>query len=83
MAIAPAPAASAAPLLFFSLARFARLVRRLLSLLRRALLLLLRALLLLALLRREELSAATIPWLLQMSTADGEKRSALQQGSLW
>lgn len=41
------------------------------------------ALLLLALLRRPELALATIPWLLQMSTADGEKRSALQQGDLF
>jgi hypothetical protein len=40
-------------------------------------------LLLLALLRRPELKAATIPWLLQMSTLDGEKRDALQQGSLF
>jgi DNA polymerase-3 subunit epsilon len=41
------------------------------------------ALLLRALLQRPELAQATIPWLLQMSTADGEKRSALQQGSLF
>lgn len=41
------------------------------------------ALLLRALLRRPELAHATIPWLLQMSTADGGKRSALQQGSLF
>ena len=41
------------------------------------------ALLLRSLLQRPELASATIPWLLQMSTADGEKRSALQQGSLW
>ena len=41
------------------------------------------ALLLLALLRRAELSAATIPWLLQMSTTDGGKRGALQQGDLF
>lgn len=41
------------------------------------------ALLLLALLRRPELAEATIPWLLQMSTSDGEKRSALQQGDLF
>lgn len=40
-------------------------------------------LLLLALLRRPELAQATIPWLLQMSTLDGEKRDALQQGSLF
>jgi hypothetical protein len=26
---------------------------------------------------------ATIPWLLQMSTQDGDKRDALQQGSLF
>jgi hypothetical protein len=25
----------------------------------------------------------TIPWLLQMSTTDGEKRDALQQGDLF
>jgi len=41
------------------------------------------ALLLRALLRRPELKAATIPWLLQMSTLDGEKRGALQQGDLF
>jgi DNA polymerase-3 subunit epsilon len=41
------------------------------------------ALLLLALLRRPELKDATIPWLLQMSTLDGEKRGALQQGNLF
>jgi len=41
------------------------------------------ALLLLALLRRPELASATIPWLLQMSTPDGEKRSGLQQGDLF
>jgi DNA polymerase III epsilon subunit-like protein len=41
------------------------------------------ALLLQALLRRPELANATIPWLLQMSTQDGEKRDALQQGSLF
>ncbi|HEX7631631.1 MAG TPA: 3'-5' exonuclease [Lacunisphaera sp.] len=41
------------------------------------------ALLLRALLQRPELAQATIPWLLQMSTVDGEKRSALQQGSLF
>lgn len=41
------------------------------------------ALLLLALLKRAELAGATIPWLLQMSTVDGEKRDALQQGSLF
>jgi DNA polymerase-3 subunit epsilon len=40
------------------------------------------ALLLRALLQRAEFAPATIPWLLQMSTADGEKRSALQQGEL-
>jgi DNA polymerase-3 subunit epsilon len=39
--------------------------------------------LLLALLRRPEFAAATIPWLLQMSTLDGDKRGALQQGSLF
>jgi DNA polymerase III epsilon subunit-like protein len=41
------------------------------------------ALLLLHLLRRPELAAATIPWLLQMSTLDAEKRDALQQGDLF
>lgn len=41
------------------------------------------ALLLLDLLKRPELAAATIPWLLQMSTADGEKRDQLQQGDLF
>lgn len=41
------------------------------------------ALLLLALLRRPELAEATIPWLLQMSTPDGDKRSALQQRNLF
>jgi DNA polymerase III epsilon subunit-like protein len=41
------------------------------------------ALLLQALLARPELSAATIPWLLQMSTLDGDKRGALQQGDLF
>lgn len=41
------------------------------------------ALLLLALLRRPELAHATIPWLLQMSTLDGEKRDALQQRELF
>lgn len=41
------------------------------------------ALLLLHLLRRPELSAATIPWLLQMSTPDPEKRGALQQHELF
>lgn len=41
------------------------------------------ATLLLALLRRPEFAGATIPWLLQMSTADGGKRGALQQGSLF
>lgn len=41
------------------------------------------ALLLLHLLRRPELANVTIPWLLQMSTTDGEKRGELQQGSLF
>ena len=41
------------------------------------------ALLLQALLQRPELAAATIPWLLQMSTLDGGKRDALQQGDLF
>ncbi len=40
------------------------------------------ALLLRALLQRAEFAQATIPWLLQMSTADADKRSALQQGEL-
>lgn len=41
------------------------------------------AVLLLALLRRPEFTAATMPWLLQMSTVDPAKRSALQQGDLF
>lgn len=41
------------------------------------------AVLLLALLRRPEFAAATIPWLLQMSTLDPGKRAALQQGDLF
>ncbi|MFI5335343.1 MAG: 3'-5' exonuclease [Opitutales bacterium] len=41
------------------------------------------ALLLLALLRRPEFAAVTLPWLLQMSTLDPQKRGALQQGDLW
>ena len=41
------------------------------------------ALLLRALLRRPELAAATIPWLLQLSTLDADKRGALQQGDLF
>ena len=41
------------------------------------------ALLLRALLRRPELAEATVPWLLQMSTLDGGKRDALQQGGLF
>ena len=41
------------------------------------------ALLLRSFLQRPEFAAATIPWLLQMSTLDGEKRGALQQGDLW
>ncbi|MBI2814823.1 MAG: 3'-5' exonuclease [Opitutae bacterium] len=41
------------------------------------------ALLLRALLRRPELAEATIPWLLQMSTLDADKRGALQQGELF
>jgi DNA polymerase-3 subunit epsilon len=41
------------------------------------------ALLLLALLRRPELAEATVPWLLQMSTADAQKRAGLQQGDLF
>lgn len=41
------------------------------------------ALLLLALLRRSEFAAATLPWLLQMSTLDPQKRGAMQQGDLF
>lgn len=41
------------------------------------------ALLLRALLRRPEFSGATIPWLLQMSTLDPERRGAMQQGDLF
>lgn len=41
------------------------------------------ALLLREFLRRPEGAAATIPWLLQMSTLDGTKRDALQQGDLF
>jgi DNA polymerase-3 subunit epsilon len=41
------------------------------------------ALLLLALLKRPELASATIPWLLQMSTLDADKRGAMQQGNLF
>lgn len=41
------------------------------------------ALLLRTLLQRPELAQATIPWLLQMSTLDGGKRDALQQGDLF
>jgi DNA polymerase III epsilon subunit-like protein len=41
------------------------------------------ALLLLALLKRPEFASATIPWLLQMSTLDPQKRGALQQGDLF
>jgi len=41
------------------------------------------ALLLLVLLRRPEFSGATIPWLLQMSTLDPERRSAMQQTDLF
>jgi DNA polymerase-3 subunit epsilon len=41
------------------------------------------ALLLQTFLRRGEFAAATLPWLLQMSTIDGEKRDALQQGNLF
>jgi DNA polymerase-3 subunit epsilon len=41
------------------------------------------ALLLRALLQRPEFAAATIPWLLQMSTLDADKRGALQQGNLF
>lgn len=41
------------------------------------------ALLLTSFLLRPELAEATIPWLLQMSTADGQKRSGLQQETLF
>ena len=41
------------------------------------------ALLLLALLRRPQFSAATLPWLLQMSTLDPGRRGAMQQGDLF
>jgi DNA polymerase III epsilon subunit-like protein len=41
------------------------------------------ALLLNQLLARPEFTEATIPWLLQMSTLDGDKREALQQGDLF
>jgi DNA polymerase III epsilon subunit-like protein len=41
------------------------------------------ALLLRALLERPEFAAATVPWLLQMSTLDADKRGALQQGDLF
>jgi DNA polymerase-3 subunit epsilon len=41
------------------------------------------ALLLVQLLRRPELAEATLPWLLQMSTADAQKRASLQQGDLF
>jgi DNA polymerase-3 subunit epsilon len=41
------------------------------------------ALLLQAFLRRPECADATLPWLLQMSTVDGAKRDALQQGDLF
>ena len=41
------------------------------------------ALLLRAFLQRPEQAGATIPWLLQMSTLDPDKRGALQQGDLW
>ena len=41
------------------------------------------ALLLLGLLQRSECVGATIPWLLQMSTLDPEKRGEMQQGGLF
>jgi DNA polymerase-3 subunit epsilon len=41
------------------------------------------ALLLLSFLRRPEFAPATIPWLLQMSTLDADKRGAMQQGGLF
>jgi DNA polymerase-3 subunit epsilon len=41
------------------------------------------ALLLQAMLQRAEFARATIPWLLQMSTLDPQKRGALQQGGFF
>jgi DNA polymerase III epsilon subunit-like protein len=41
------------------------------------------ALLLQGLLAHPRLAEATLPWLLQMSTADAGKRSAMQQGDLF
>lgn len=41
------------------------------------------ALLLQTLLQRPEISGATIPWLLQMSTLNADRRDALQQGDLF
>jgi len=41
------------------------------------------ALLLQWLLKLPEMASATIPWLLQMSTLDPDKRSAMQQRDLW
>jgi DNA polymerase-3 subunit epsilon len=41
------------------------------------------ALLLTHVLRRAELVESTLPWLLQMSTADAKKRADLQQGDLF
>ena len=41
------------------------------------------ALLLRAFLQRPEYAEATVPWLLQMSTLDPDKRGALQQGDLF
>jgi DNA polymerase III epsilon subunit-like protein len=41
------------------------------------------ALLLQSFLQRPECAAATLPWLLQMSTLDGGRRGALQQGDLF
>lgn len=41
------------------------------------------ALLLRALLARPEFSSATLPWLLQMSTLDPDRRGAMQQGDLF
>ena len=41
------------------------------------------ALLLRVFLQRPEFAAATIPWLLQMSTLDGGRRDALRQRDLW
>ena len=36
-----------------------------------------------ALLAKREFAEATIPWLLQMSTLDGDRRGAMQQENLF